>query len=183
MATNAAQTTMPSRNTASGSSGRTVLAIRWGFPTSRGTLSLLSDERVLLGRDDDCQVKLPGNETSRRHAEIRREDPLHILKDLDSRNGVFLNGAQIREAPISAGQVLRLGEWIGIVVSASPDVPEPEPVFDLLAKSTVPPWLVVILQAIHNLPNFDQIPPRPPLSFALETAFSRACSGQTRHCA
>jgi transcriptional regulator with PAS, ATPase and Fis domain len=98
-------------------------------------LSLLSGERVLLGRDDDCQVKLPGNETSRRHAEIRREDPLHILKDLDSRNGVFLNGAQIREAPISAGQVLRLGEWIGIVVSASPDVPEPEPVFDLLVTN------------------------------------------------
>jgi transcriptional regulator with PAS, ATPase and Fis domain len=126
---------MPSRNTTSGSSGQTALAIRWGFPTSRGTLSLLSDERVLLGRDDDCQVKLPGKETSRRHAEIRREDPLHILKDLDSRNGVFLNGAQIREAPISAGQVLRLGEWIGIVVSASPDVPEPEPVFDLLVTN------------------------------------------------
>jgi transcriptional regulator with PAS, ATPase and Fis domain len=98
-------------------------------------LSLLSDERVLLGRDDECQVRLPGKETSRQHAEIVRKDPLHILRDLDSRNGVFLNSARIREAPISAGQIIRLGEWIGIVVSVSPDVPDPEPVFDLLVTN------------------------------------------------
>ena len=135
MATHPAQTTMPSRGTASGAAGQSLLAIRWGFPTSRSTLSLLTDDRVLLGRDDDCQVKLPGKETSRHHAEIRWKDPLYVLKDLDSRNGVFLNGARVREAPISPGQVLRLGEWVGIVVSVSPDVSEPEPVFDLLATN------------------------------------------------
>jgi transcriptional regulator with PAS, ATPase and Fis domain len=135
MATHSTQTTMPSQRTASGLSGRTVLAIRWGFPTSGGTLSLLTDERVLLGRDEDCQVKLPGKETSRHHAEIHRKDPLHVVKDLDSRNGVFLDGVRIQEAPISADQVLRLGEWIGIVVNASPDVPEPEPAFDLLVTN------------------------------------------------
>jgi transcriptional regulator with PAS, ATPase and Fis domain len=95
----------------------------------------LTEERVLLGRDEDCQVKLPGKETSRHHAEIRRDAPLHILKDLDSRNGVFLNGTQIREAPIAPGHVVRLGEWIGIVVSVFPDVSEPEPVFDLLVTN------------------------------------------------
>ncbi len=59
MATHAAQTNMLSQKTASGLSGRTVLAIRWGFPTLRGMLSPLTGERVLLGRDEDCQVKLP----------------------------------------------------------------------------------------------------------------------------
>lgn len=101
MITHSDQTAMPSQGTASGLSGQPVLAIRWGFPTSRGMLSLLTDARVLLGRDEDCQVKLPGKETSRRHAEIRREDPLTILKDLDSRNGVFLDSARdvfVREA-------------------------------------------------------------------------------------
>src|SRR5450759_1368356 len=135
MATSSAQATLPSQNTASELSSQTVLAIRWGFPTSRGTLSFLTDKRVLLGRDDDCQVQLPGKETSRHHAEIRREDPLHILKDLDSRNGVFLDGAQIREAPISPGQVLRLGEWIGVVVRVSPAASDPEPVFELLVAN------------------------------------------------
>jgi transcriptional regulator with PAS, ATPase and Fis domain len=126
---------MPSQNTAGAGSSQILLAIRWGFPNSRGMLSHLSDARVLLGRDEDCQIKLPGNETSRHHAEIRRDGPLHILKDLDSRNGVYINGAQIREAPISPGQILRLGEWIGVVIKVPVDIVEPEPVFDLLVTN------------------------------------------------
>jgi transcriptional regulator with PAS, ATPase and Fis domain len=98
-------------------------------------LTRLSDERILLGRDDDCQVKLPSKETSRHHAEIRRDGPLSILKDLGSRNGIFVNGEQVQESPISPGQILRLGEWIGVVILVSPDAVDPDPVFDLLAAN------------------------------------------------
>ncbi len=135
MVSRAAHTTMSSRKTAPDGSSQAVLAIRWVFPTSRGMLTRLADERILLGRDDDCQVKLLGKEASRHHAEIRRDGPLHILKDLGSRNGVFVNGAQVSEAPISPGQVLRLGEWIGVAIQVSPDAADPEPVFDLLAAN------------------------------------------------
>jgi transcriptional regulator with PAS, ATPase and Fis domain len=98
-------------------------------------LTRLSDERILLGRDDDCQVKLPSKETSRHHAEIRRDGPLSILKDLGSRNGIFVNGEQVQESPISPGQILRLGEWIGVAILVSPDAVDPDPVFDLLAAN------------------------------------------------
>ena len=124
---------MSSQNTAPDGSGQSALAIRWVFPTSRGILTRLSDERIVLGRDDACPVRLPGKETSRQHAEIRRDGPVYILRDLDSRNGVFVNGAQVNEAPITCGQVLRLGEWIGVAIEVAEDSPEPEPVFDLLA--------------------------------------------------
>jgi DNA-binding NtrC family response regulator len=126
---------MPSRKTVSRVSGEKVRAIRWGFPDSRGMLSLLADQHVLLGRGDDCQVKLPGKETSRHHAEIRRDASLHILRDLDSRNGVFINGTRIREAPISLGEVVRLGEWVGIVIDVPADIVEPDPVFSLLVAN------------------------------------------------
>jgi DNA-binding NtrC family response regulator len=135
MGSRGAHTTMPSNRTATGGESQTVLGIRWVFPTSRGLLTHLSDERIVLGRDDDCQVKLLGKESSRHHAEIRREGPLHILKDLGSRNGIFVNGERVQEAPISSGQVLRLGEWIGIVIQFSPDAADPDPVFDLLAAN------------------------------------------------
>ena len=135
MALRAAHTTMSSRNTASEGSKPTVLAIRWVFPTSRGMLTLLSDECILLGRDDDCQVKLLGKETSRHHAEIRRDGPLYILKDLGSRNGIFLDGARVSQAPISPGQILRLGEWIGVAIQVPADTVDPDPVFDLLAAN------------------------------------------------
>ncbi len=126
---------MSSRNTASEGSKPTVLAIRWVFPTSRGMLTLLSDECILLGRDDDCQVKLLGKEASRHHAEIRRDGPLYIVKDLGSRNGIFLDGARVSQAPISPGQILRLGEWIGIAIQVPADTVDPDPVFDLLAAN------------------------------------------------
>jgi hypothetical protein len=53
---------MPSNKTATGGMSQPTLAIRWVFPTSRGLLTHLSDARIVLGRDDDCQVKLLGKE-------------------------------------------------------------------------------------------------------------------------
>jgi len=73
---------MSSQNTAPEGASQSTLAIRWVFPTSRGILTRLTDERTLLGRDDTCQARLPGKETSRQHAEIRRDGPVHILTDL-----------------------------------------------------------------------------------------------------
>jgi DNA-binding NtrC family response regulator len=160
MASRPAHTTMSSQNTAPDGAVVTALAIRWVFPTSRGILTHLSEGRTVIGRDETCQVMLPGKETSRQHAEIRRDGPVTILRDLGSRNGVFLNGAQVKEAPMCSGQVLRLGEWIGVTIDVAqetsngdgqPDqdsvgsrkagvtvesqglVREPEPVFSLLA--------------------------------------------------
>jgi transcriptional regulator with PAS, ATPase and Fis domain len=125
---------MPSRDTTSAGRGRPVLAIRWVFPESQGRLSRLGRDTILLGRDDDCAIRLPGDETSRRHAEIRRDGPLHIVRDLGSRNGVFVDGERIDEAPLAPGKVLRLGEWIGIVVQVPADLAEPSPVFGEFAE-------------------------------------------------
>jgi len=126
---------MPSRNTTRAGARQPVLAIRWGFPSSRGTLSVLTDQRVLLGRGDDSQVQLLGNETSRHHAEIRRDGPVRIIRDLDSRNGVFVDGARVRETALAPGQILRLGEWIGVVVEVPRGAVDPDPVFELFAEN------------------------------------------------
>jgi transcriptional regulator of acetoin/glycerol metabolism len=134
MASRAAQATVPSRQTTSAQRERCAPAIRWVFPTSRGSLSSLAGDRILLGRGEDCEVQLPGDEISRKHAVIERGGAVQTIRDLDSRNGVFVNGQQVREAPLSSGVLLRLGEWIGVVVEAPANVAEPEPVFDVLAR-------------------------------------------------
>ena len=62
---------------------------------------------------------LPGQDVSRRHAEIRRAGPLPVLRDLESRNGSWVNGARIRideEIPLGPNDVVRIGEWVGLVV-------------------------------------------------------------------
>jgi transcriptional regulator with PAS, ATPase and Fis domain len=66
---------------------------------------------------------LPGAEVSRHHAEICRNGPIAILRDRRSRNGSYLNGIALHEAPLGAGDVVRLGEWVGVVVALARDTP------------------------------------------------------------
>ena len=71
----------------------------------------------VVGRDDSCDTVLRGNEISRRHAEFRVDGPVVAVRDLQSRNGVFVNGQPRADAPLKLGDVVRCGEWIAVVVS------------------------------------------------------------------
>jgi transcriptional regulator of acetoin/glycerol metabolism len=99
------------------------LVLRWLFPATDGPVTPLSEPRTILGRGEDCGTVLPGAEVSRHHAEIHRNGPLAILCDKGSRNGSFVNGIAVREAPLGAGDVVRLGEWVGVVVDFARDAP------------------------------------------------------------
>jgi hypothetical protein len=50
---------------------------------------------LLMGRDPVCDVNIPERQVSRRHASISVEDGRYLLKDLGSKNGTFVNGAEI----------------------------------------------------------------------------------------
>ena len=60
---------------------------------------------------------LLGNEISRKHGEIQIDGPLITLVDLDSRNGTFVNGQRITRAVLRSHDIVRCGEWIGVVDS------------------------------------------------------------------
>jgi transcriptional regulator with PAS, ATPase and Fis domain len=49
------------------------------------------------------------------------DGPIAAVRDLDSRNGVFVNGLPCDDARLSGGDVIRCGEWIGIVEMGSHD--------------------------------------------------------------
>jgi transcriptional regulator with PAS, ATPase and Fis domain len=40
---------------------------------------------------------------------------LPVLRDLDSRNGLYINDARVSERAIGPGDVVRVGEWVGLV--------------------------------------------------------------------
>jgi DNA-binding NtrC family response regulator len=81
-----------------------------------------SAELTTLGRDAACDAVLDGPEVSRRHATIRALGTLSVLSDAGSRNGTFLNGERTREAPLAPGDVLRVGQWIGVVTALDADL-------------------------------------------------------------
>lgn len=56
---------------------------------------------VVLGREPGCGVQLPSDEVSRRHARVAvAPGSGHVLADLGSTNGTFVNG--VRLAPLAA---------------------------------------------------------------------------------
>jgi transcriptional regulator with PAS, ATPase and Fis domain len=76
----------------------------------------LDHRAQVLGRDPSCAPSLQGHEISRRHAEVQIDGPLVVIRDLESRNGVYVNGRKVARGPLGTGDVVRLGEWVGVVV-------------------------------------------------------------------
>lgn len=74
-------------------------------------------KRIVLGRGEDCTHVLPGAEVSRYHAELVPEGGITWLRDLGSTNGCHHNGHRVPQAILAKQDVVRLGEWVGVVCS------------------------------------------------------------------
>ncbi len=69
----------------------------------------LGDGRCIIGRDQANQVFLKHHEVSKRHCEIVNESGGWRLRDLNSRNGTFVNGTRTKECVLKDGDVIRIG--------------------------------------------------------------------------
>jgi DNA-binding NtrC family response regulator len=101
-----------------------VLSLAWMFPQpSQPAVDLNwgKEAELIIGREVGCSVHLPGNDVSRRHASLRKGDSGHSAEivDLDSRNGVRVNGRRVFSASLHQGDVLRLGGWLGVVTGGA----------------------------------------------------------------
>ena len=57
----------------------------------------LEREAAVLGRHPDCDIVLDSGAVSRQHARILRIDNAFFIEDMQSRNGTYVNGRQIRD--------------------------------------------------------------------------------------
>jgi DNA-binding response OmpR family regulator len=62
-----------------------------------GTRWMIDRSDMIIGREEDCDIVLPSRQVSRNHARIRRSGGRHILEDLGSKNGTFVNGQETTE--------------------------------------------------------------------------------------
>jgi len=62
-----------------------------------GGVFALDRESAVLGRLPGCDIVLDSGSVSREHARIQRVDNKFYIEDLQSRNGTYINGSQIRE--------------------------------------------------------------------------------------
>lgn len=72
--------------------------------------------RCVVGRAGTCDVQLHGVELSREHIELTRSGLGLRVRDLGSRNGVWVNGHRVESSLLAGGDMLRLGEWVAFVM-------------------------------------------------------------------
>jgi len=77
-----------------------------------GTRFSLENETTLIGRGEDCHVRVDDPLASRRHAQVRREPWRYVLEDLGSRNGTLVNGD-----PITGTHHLQHGDTIHVATT------------------------------------------------------------------
>lgn len=65
---------------------------------------------TVIGRSATCDVRLGDPNVSRRHAELRQQGTAYWIIDLDSTNGVEVNGARVGRAKLDHGDKVTVGE-------------------------------------------------------------------------
>jgi pSer/pThr/pTyr-binding forkhead associated (FHA) protein len=94
----------------------------------RRSFSMARDMTV-IGRREDCDLRIPLGEVSRKHCRILRDGDSLKLEDLGSSNGTFLNGQRVQEAILSPGDTLQVGPVVFVLqIDGQPSDDELRPV-------------------------------------------------------
>jgi transcriptional regulator with GAF, ATPase, and Fis domain len=76
----------------------------------RGTEFVISGDVIRVGKAPENDLCLADETVSRVHFEIARDAKGYLVRDLKSTNGTFLDSAEVKEAYLRAGSVIRAGE-------------------------------------------------------------------------
>jgi hypothetical protein len=69
----------------------------------------VTKRKVMIGRGKECDIQVLDPNVSRRHAELRHEGAAYWIVDLDSTNGVEVNGKRLKRAQLENGDRITLG--------------------------------------------------------------------------
>ena len=70
----------------------------------------LTSDRMVIGRAEDAEVRLLSSRASRQHAFVERRGEDFVVRDNDSRNGIFLNGLRVHSAVLRDGDLVQVGD-------------------------------------------------------------------------
>jgi diguanylate cyclase (GGDEF)-like protein len=129
-----------------------------------GNRTVLSDAPVEIGRGSTCGLVLDADSVSRRHAKIEPIGAGHLLTDLGSTNGTYVNGLRVKEHSLMDGDRVQIGKALlkylagGNIEGAYHEEVQRLMLFDALT-------------GVHNKRHFDE-----SLRVALSTAQGKPVS-------
>jgi pilus assembly protein CpaF len=95
--------------------------------------------KVKIGKDTECDLKLPGWRVSAKHAELFVSNDQGFLRDLGSSSGTLVNGKAVTtHGPLSATDKIQIGPHF-FTASWSGEVDKPRTLTPAVAPATTPP--------------------------------------------
>lgn len=77
---------------------------------------------TVIGRREDCDLRIPLGDVSRKHCRLIQNGNELQLEDLGSSNGTYHNGQRIQETVIAPGDTIQIGPAIFVVqINGVPD--------------------------------------------------------------
>ena len=76
-----------------------------------GASYALGEEPVTIGRSPQCTVFLNDMTVSRSHAAVEREGDAYVIRDDNSFNGVWINGANVEAKVLVPGDLIQIGSF------------------------------------------------------------------------
>jgi pSer/pThr/pTyr-binding forkhead associated (FHA) protein len=74
-----------------------------------GDIIKLYEGRNTIGTSDECSIQFDDPEVSAKHASLRFGDDVYLLRDLDSKNGTYVNGEEVVNRELAENEVIIFG--------------------------------------------------------------------------
>ena len=75
----------------------------------------ITREMSVIGRREDCDLRIPLSDVSRKHCRMIMSGETVKVEDLGSSNGTYVNGERVQQAELSAGDSLQVGPVIFVL--------------------------------------------------------------------
>jgi pSer/pThr/pTyr-binding forkhead associated (FHA) protein len=95
-----------------GRSSASLQVIHSADREAQGLAYPLSSAEVSVGREEGNDIVISSDQASRHHARIVASAGGHLLQDLDSTNGTFVNSKQVKEQRLRHGDVIRIASTV-----------------------------------------------------------------------
>lgn len=80
---------------------------------SMGSIYCLNEQKIVIGRADECDITIEDESMSRAHVEVYRDsEGQYFIHDLESTNGTFKQGKRIDHATLNEGERFQVGATV-----------------------------------------------------------------------
>src|SRR5947207_15355025 len=94
------------------------------IPTDGSDPITIDKDLTVVGRKEDCDLRLDHKSVSKMHCVIVKSDGLLLLRDLGSTNGTRVNGQRVRRAALLPNHQLAIANYQSRA-HLGPDRPDP----------------------------------------------------------